>query len=145
MMWRPLRSRDRGSLSLELAVFAPALLLIIGLLAAGGRVAMAQGSVEQAAYEAARAASIARTPAQANSDGYAAATRSLNQQGLECTSTTVTVSTGAFFVPAGQHAEVSATVVCPIRFSDLVLPGLPSTTVARATAVSPLDTYRERE
>lgn len=136
--------RDSGSMSLELAVLAPALLLLIGLLILAGRVAMANGSVEQAAAEAARAASLERSPVAARSSGIAAAMTSLNQQDLQCVSLDVNVTTAGFQVPAGQPASVTAIVTCPVRLSDIAIPGLPGTRVVTAEAASPLDRYRER-
>ena len=56
---------DRGSMTLELVVWAPGLLLIISLLVVAGRVSSAKGAVELAAVEAARTASIARSPSAA--------------------------------------------------------------------------------
>ena len=45
---------DRGSASIELAILAPVVLLIFGLLLVGGRVALAHQHVQHAAAEAAR-------------------------------------------------------------------------------------------
>src|SRR3546814_8172222 len=61
---------ERGSASLELVILAPALLLILSVIIFAGRVAIAGQSVQQAAEEAARTASLAR------SQGDADATRS---------------------------------------------------------------------
>ena len=52
---------QRGSTTLELVVWAPGLLLIVALLTVAGRVNGANAAVEQAATDAARTASIART------------------------------------------------------------------------------------
>jgi Flp pilus assembly protein TadG len=134
---------DRGSMTLELVVWAPGLLLLIGLLAVAGRVNSAHGAVEQAAVQAARTASIARTSAAASSQAQIAAEQSLAGQGLQCTRVTVTLDTSGFAAPPGQPATVSATVTCPIQLSDLPFPGL-TRTVSR-TAVSSLDTFRERQ
>ena len=138
------RRDDRGSVALELAVLTPAFLLFFGLLILGGRVAMANQAVSQAADEAARTASIARTQPQANSTAASAARASLSQQSLQCVSTQVGVDTSGFGRPVGTPATVSATVTCVVRLSDLSLPGLPGSRTVTATASSPLDTYRER-
>ena len=131
-------------MSLELVVRAPALLLLVGLLAVAGRVTLAGGTVEQAALDAARTASVSRTPAAARSVALATATQTLSASGLTCTQVTVEVNTGGFAVPVGLPATVSATVRCPVRLGDLGLPGLPGSRTVTATATSPLDTYRER-
>jgi Flp pilus assembly protein TadG len=135
---------DRGSASLEFVVLAPALLALIGLLIVGGRVAIANNSVEQAADEAARSASISRTAAGARAAATDGARRALGEQGLRCSSVDVDVDTSGFAVPVGVPAQVSATVTCVVRLADVAVPGFPGSRTVTATAVSPLDTYRER-
>lgn len=135
---------DRGSLVLEFAVLAPGLVLIVGLMIVAGRVALAGQSVGQAADEAARAASLARTQSEAVRSAQDTASSSLRQQSLQCTTSTVTVDSSGFARPAGTPATVGATVTCVVRLSDISLPGLPGSRTVTATASSPLDTYRER-
>jgi len=133
-----------GSATLELVIWAPGLLLVIGMLVVAGRVGGAHGAVEQAATDAARSASIARTPSAANTSAVTSAQQSLAAQSLQCTTVTVSVDTAGFAFPPGQPATVSATVSCPVRLADLALPGLPGTRTVSYTAVSSLDTFRER-
>jgi Flp pilus assembly protein TadG len=135
---------QRGSTTLELVVWAPGLLLLIGLLTVAGRVNSANAAVEQAATDAARTASLARTAASAEQQARQHAQQTLATQGLACTATTVTVDTAGFGTAPGQPATVVATVSCPVRLSDLALPGLPGTRTVTHTAVSSLDTFRER-
>jgi len=63
---------DRGSFAVEMVFITPAVLLILALVAVGGRMASAHGEVEGAARDAARAASLSRGDARA--DALAAAT-----------------------------------------------------------------------
>lgn len=135
---------ERGSAALEIAVAVPLLMVLVLLAAAGGRIAIAQGSVQQAAADAARAASIARTPGDASSTAQASAAATLSNQGLHCISNQVAVDVSGFGVAVGHAATVTATVSCSIRLSDLAIPGLPATKVLSASASSPLDTYRGR-
>jgi Flp pilus assembly protein TadG len=135
---------DRGAVTLEFVVVAPALLALLGLLVMAGRVAIASNSVESAADEAARSASISRTASGARAAAEEGARRSLAEQGLQCSSVQVDVDTAGFAVPVGLPAQVHATVTCVVRLSDLALPGFPGARTVTATAVSPLDTYRER-
>lgn len=135
---------ERGSTTLELVVWAPGLLLLIGLLTVAGRVNSANAAVEQAAVDAARTASSARTAAAAAGLAQAGADRTLAAQGLQCTTTTVALDTSGFATPPGQSATVTATVTCPVRLSDLSIPGLPGTRTVSHTATSSLDTFRER-
>ena len=138
------RGEDRGAVTLEFVVLAPALLGLLGLLIVAGRVAIASNSVEAAADEAARSASISRTASGARSAAEDGARRSLSQQDLQCTSVSVDIDTAGFAVPVGLPAQVRATVTCDVRLADLALPGFPGSRTVTATAVSPLDTYRER-
>ncbi len=145
---RPCRTarvtREAGSTTLELVIWAPGLLLVIGLLVVAGRVNAANAAVEQAAADAARSASIARTPGAASTSAVTSAQQSLAAQALQCTTVNVTVDTGGFAASPGQPATITATVSCPVRLSDLGIPGLPGTRTVSHTAVSSLDTFRER-
>lgn len=136
--------RDRGSASLELVVIAPAFLLIVVALIFAGRVALAKQSVQAAASDAARTASITRTQDTANGSARIAATGALASQGIHCVSTTISVDTSGFGAPVGTPATVTATVSCTVNLSDLSAPGIPGTKLVTATATSPLDTFRER-
>ncbi len=146
MSWRLGRNDrdDRGSTTLELVVWAPGLLLMIGLLIVAGRVNSANAAVEQAAVDAARTASSARSAAGARDMARASAEKTLAAQGLQCTTTTVVLDTSGFGTRPGQSATVTATVTCPVRLSDLSVPGLPGTRTVSHTATSSIDTFRER-
>lgn len=135
---------DRGSTTLELVVWAPGLLLMIGLLIVAGRVNSANAAVEQAAVDAARTASSARSAVGARDMARASAEQTLAAQALQCTTTTVVLDTSGFARPPGQSASVTATVTCPVRLSDLAVPGLPGTRSVSHTATSSIDTFRER-
>lgn len=139
------RDPQAGSVAVEMAIIAPGLLLLLALLIFGGRNALATGAVEQAAVDAARAASLTRSAADAESAARAAATRSMVDQGLACSTITVDVDSSGFGAPVGQAAHVSTSVVCTLRLSDLGLPGLPGSKSVEASAVSVLDMYRERQ
>lgn len=135
---------DQGSATLEAVILVPGLLLFLGLLIMGGRVWIAHNSVEQAAEDAARTASISRTATQARTTAQTEAMASLRRQGLQCATTNVTVDTSGFAVPVGQPAQVTATVTCQVSLGDLGAP-FPGTRTVTATATSPLDTYRGRQ
>lgn len=137
---------ERGSATVELAVVAPGLLMIIALLVLGGRVTIAGGSVEHAAAEAARSASIARTEGEALTQGRDAAEASLQRQDLLCVGgPSIQIDTSQFSRPPGEPATVSATVTCRVQLSDVAIPGLPGSREITETVESPLDTYRMRE
>ncbi|MGW2625837.1 TadE family protein [Micromonospora taraxaci] len=138
-------SDQRGSASIEMAVVAPAILALLAGVVIGGRINLARQALEAAAYDAARTASLERTAGEANAQALAAATSTLDAQGLSCTDLDVTVSTTGFGVPVGQPATVTATVSCTATFSDVALPGMPGAVPLAASFTSPLDTYRSRQ
>jgi len=138
------KDRERGSATLELVIIAPAILLILAAAIYAGRVTIAGQSVEHAAADAARTASIARTGPTAQTSADAAGRGSLAQQGLRCSSTSVSVDTSGFSRPAGTPATVTATITCVVSTSDLAAPGIPGSHTVTATATSPIDTYRDR-
>lgn len=137
-------SGQRGAVSLELVLLVPSLVMLLGLAIAGARIWFARASVTEAAADAARAASLARTPGQAVSDGQQAGSASLRTGGLQCVEKSVFVDAGGFSVPVGEPAHVSTTVTCRVTFSDVVLPGMPGSMTLTADGRSALDTYRSR-
>lgn len=136
--------KDRGSASVETVIIAPAFVLFIGLLVFAARMGMAHQSVEAAAFEAARSASLARTATEARAASQAGASATLANQSLRCQSTNVSVDLAGFAAPIGTAGSVQATVTCVVDLSSVSLPGVPGTRVVTATATSPIDTYRER-
>jgi Flp pilus assembly protein TadG len=142
-MRRPDSSHDRGAASVELAILAPAMLLVFALLIVGGRVALASDAISGVAGTAARDASIARTPAQARQIATSSAVSALRAQGLQCEGTPqVDVDVSAFAAPPGQPASVRVKVTCVVRLSDIGLPGLPGSRTLHDDASSPLDPFR---
>ncbi len=135
---------DDGNAALELVVLVPVLLGLLGLVIAAGRTSLAQGSVDAAARDAARQASIALTPSAAVSAGSASAAAALRRDGLDCRPV-VRIDTADFrTVPPGQPAMVWATVTCTVPLASLALPGLPGSHTILARFGSPLDIYRSR-
>jgi Flp pilus assembly protein TadG len=133
-----MRGLDRGSASLELVLVTPALVLLLLLVVAGGRIEQARGQLDGTAREAARAASIARTSAGARRAAIELASRRLADQHLTCGALTIVTDTADF------HAggSVSTTVRCITDLSDLVGLGLPGSRVLTASATEPIDVYR---
>jgi Flp pilus assembly protein TadG len=143
-----LRQRDgeTGNAALELVVLAPILLLLISLAVAAGRTSIALGSVQAAARDAARQASISRTPGAASLAAVSSAAAELSEENLDCVPGPVVtphVASG-FAVPVGLPATVSVTVSCTVPLSDLLLPGAPGHKTLTASFTSPLDPYRGR-
>src|SRR3546814_15010006 len=83
------RSNDRGDVTIELCLAIIVLLVLLGWMYAYGINRQAHQKVEHAAGEAARAASLSRTAAQANPLAYQAALDRSEERrvGKECVST----------------------------------------------------------
>jgi hypothetical protein len=136
---------DRGNAPLELVLIAPIILMLIGLMIAAGRTSIAQGALDAAARAAARQASVAPTQAAAVRAALAGAESALRADGLDCRPTVFLAGIAAAFgTQPGQPAQVHARVVCVVRLSDLVVPGVPGSLTLRAVFTSPLDPYRSR-
>lgn len=143
-MTRPRMRDERGSAAIEAVIGVPAFLLFVGLIIFGGRTATTHQSVETAAADAARSASLERTSTSAKTQAISAATTSLSNQGIHCLDIDVTVDASQFSRAVGEAATVSVTVQCRLDLSDLSIPGVPGSRLIRATSTSPIDTWRER-
>jgi hypothetical protein len=138
------RAHDDGNAALELLILAPVILALIGLVIAAGRTSVAQGSVDAAARDAARQASISPTPAAARQAALSSVHAALRADGLRCRLVVSLDLAPGFGTPLGQPAQVSASVSCTVRLSDLLVPGVPGTKTLTARFTSPLDPYRSR-
>jgi Flp pilus assembly protein TadG len=132
------RRADEGTTSVELVLVAPvflaALLLVVGL----GRIVEAEGRVQGAARDAARAASVARSAVSAAEAARGAAAVNLEERGVSCTAFEVLVDT-TNFRPGGQ---VRVSVACTADLSGLGMSGLPGSRTLRSEATAPLEQYR---
>lgn len=112
----PRPDRERGSMSVEMIVLVPVLLMVVLIAVAGGRYVSAEGMTRAAA-----AASAALARAQTAS--------------ADCTAATST----ADFRAGGS---VTVRVSCRVELADLGLVLLPGATTITAEASSPVDTMR---
>ncbi len=126
---------DRGSVSTELVLLAPLLVLLLLVAVAFGRLASARLRVDDAAHQAARAASLARTAGEAERKAHEAAGAALAASGASCARFEVTANVG----PLEPGGVVRVTVACT---ADLGISGLAPHMTVRRTAVSVIDTYR---
>ncbi|MEZ0092477.1 TadE/TadG family type IV pilus assembly protein [Streptacidiphilus sp. EB129] len=136
--------RDGGALSLELAILAPAVIMILLLVIAAGRIYLSGSTVDDAARDAARAASLQRNATTAQATALQVATSALAAQGIHCSSTSVDVPVDGFNAPLGQPATVTVTVKCQVNLADVAFPGLPGTKIMTGTFTSAIDPYRQR-
>jgi Flp pilus assembly protein TadG len=130
--------RDRGSIAVELVVMAPLLIVLFLFVVGLGRIAHTTGQVEGAAAEAARTASLQRTPASAAQAGDDAGRAQLADRG--CQSLDIDVDTRGLR-PGG---EVTARVRCVASLAGLSWAGFPGSRTFTATATAPIETYRSR-
>ena len=132
------QSRERGSAAAELVLVTPFLFLLLLFAVAAGRLVQGKLDVDSAAQQAARAASLARTPQAASAQAQQVAQAALAGQSVSCDPAVITPDLGDF-VPGG---EVTVTVTCTVRLSDLSLLHIPGSETITATFTSPVDTYR---
>ncbi|WP_430786871.1 TadE/TadG family type IV pilus assembly protein [Actinoplanes sp. G11-F43] len=138
--WR----RDDGSAALETAILAPPMLLFIAMAIIGMRIEIAGGSIEGAAHDAARAASIERSGRAAHAAALTTARSSLDRQGLRCSDLDIAVDTGGFTTEPGEVAVVRVVIGCTVTFADVTGAGLPGSRRMQAEFVSPIDVFRSR-
>jgi Flp pilus assembly protein TadG len=134
-------TEDAGNAVVETAILAPLFILLLAGLLVVMRAAHGSAVVAQAAADAARQASIARTADQAQAAARTSAMSTLHDRGLQCTPS-VRLDLSGFNRPVGQPATVSARVTCVIQLSDLALPSMPGSRTVTKTHRSPIDPYR---
>jgi Flp pilus assembly protein TadG len=131
---RPRRRDDAGSLALEMAMLAPCILLIFGLIFAYGRVAQVHGVLDAGTRDAARTATRANTYGDARAQARQVVAESITGAPAACQDNLHVTLTHNF--EPGQTITVSAT--CHYGLSD-VLPGAPGSVTATSTFSSMLD------
>jgi Flp pilus assembly protein TadG len=138
---------DRGSMAVEFVVAAPALVLLLLLVSAGGQWLSATGDVGSASRDAVRAASLARTFADAQANAQAAAQADL---GARCQGgATVKVQLFQDGAPAGGGAfataqQIQVTVSCVASLAVFHVIGFPVSQTFGDTAAAPLDPFVDR-
>lgn len=130
---------ERGSAAVEVAVVTPVLIIMLLMATGLGRMAHARQQVTVAARDAARAASLERSPEGSRTAGTDAARRSLGQAGVSCVVLTVSVDLSDYR-PGG---EVSATVSCTTSMAGLSLLGI-GARVFTETAIVPIEAHRSQ-
>lgn len=132
------RRSERGSISVEVAVIAPAFIFLMLLVVYAGKVSEADGNVERAAAAGARAASLRQHPDGATDDARDAVEANLDAAGVPCSSLETVVDTSSL-EPGGT---VTVSVRCQASMSDVTLLGVPGTRTFTATSTEVIDTYR---
>lgn len=136
----PNQARDErgGSPGVEVLLLVPALLLLVGIVVAAGRISATDIAVDSAADAAARAASLERGPVQARQVATEIASARLAGQ---CLNPRVEVNVPS--VSVGRPSTVTTSVSCDVSWTGLLLP-LPGSRTFTAAGSSPVDTFRSR-
>lgn len=138
-MIRRYRHRDEsGSVAVEAAVLAPALVALLLLVVFAGRVSQADGEVRRAASVAARAASLRQFPADAAQAAREAAATNLSASGVACGQLDTEVDTSRF----AAGGTVVVTLRCTASMADISLLGVPGQRTFLARSVQVIDRYR---
>lgn len=130
---------DAGSIALELAILAPALIGLISLTIGFGRYNSVTGNIESITQDAARAATQTRS----YDDAMAAATQIVDDGRSRVPSSCQSTLKLDSITPAqfARGAMVTVTVSCTVKFDDLAIPGAPGSTTIARSFTSPLDLY----
>jgi Flp pilus assembly protein TadG len=129
-------------MSVELVIIAPALVLLLLLVGAGGRWVESHGALDGAARDAARAASVGRTAGDADTLAQQAADADATSSGW-CDGGTVAVGVTGFpdTAAVAEGATVTVTVKCNVNMAPFTLLGFRAASPVTATAVAPLDPF----
>jgi Flp pilus assembly protein TadG len=132
----------RGGAAVEMVILAPLLiamfLFVIGL----GRLATSRQSVDGAARDAAREASMARTEASAAQRARQVASNTLIEKKLSCSRMRIGVDTSRFAPVGGRAGSVTVHVDCTVANGDVILSGLPGSSTITGNFVAVVDAYR---
>jgi len=129
---------EEGSATVELAVLAPVMVLLILLVVLAGRLVLAHQEIDAAAADAARAASIATSADAATSAATQAATQDIAGDGLNCDALSAAVDTSDF-VPGGT---VTVELTCRASLAGLSSLRLPGSETLTSSSSAPIDLYR---
>lgn len=126
---------DRGSASVELAILAPLVGLLLGAVVLVGRVQISRADLEGAARSAARDLSIARDPYVAVDGVRSSLMTTLDVGSPTCRSLTFTPDIGT--------TRVSVTLTCTVDLREAAVLPVPGSMSVSASASEIIDTYRE--
>lgn len=126
-------------MAVEITVITPLLIMLLVFIAVViHRGVDARLRLDDAAHQAARAASMQRSAPAAVTAARSTARGALSAAGLACRS--ARVSTDTTGLVAG--GVVTVTVSCRVDFGDALILGVPAARMMSATASEPVDTWR---
>jgi Flp pilus assembly protein TadG len=127
---------DRGSASVELAILAPLVGILLLAVVVVGRVQVARADVEGAARSAARELAIARDPNAVIGAVESGLAATLDVGSPSCRTMT--------FTPNVTGEWVTVSVACVVDLDDAAVLPVPGSMTVTATATEVIDAYRER-
>jgi len=133
-----LRHDERGSAAAELTLLTPLLILLLLFVVLCGRLADTKLRINDVAHQAARAATLARTPSQAAANAQSTANAALASAGITCQSLTVSTDTQGL----KPGSTVTVTVSCSVGLGDLTMLGVPGSRTFESSFSSPVDVWR---
>lgn len=133
-----LRRDERGSAAAELTLLTPLLILLLLFVVLCGRLADTKLRINDVAHQAARAATLARTPSQATANAQTTASAALASAGITCQSLTVSTDTQGL----KPGSTVTVTVSCSVGLNDLTMLGVPGSRTFESSFSSPVDVWR---
>ena len=129
------RSDERGSASVELAILAPLVGLLLGAVVLVGRVQLARADVEGAARSAARDLSISRDPYVAVEGVRSALMETLDVGSPTCRTLSFNAEIGS--------TQVAVTLTCTVDLQEAAVLPVPGSMSVSASASEVIDIYRE--
>ncbi len=136
------RRGDRGSITLELVLLTPFLVLFFLFLALVGRLVNVQSQLDGAARDGARAASVARDQGDAEEFAIQAVKDSLGDDNF-CVGDAAQTEVDLGDWQPGGH--VTVTVTCQTDLVGLELVPFGGDPEKKGTASAPIDTYRRMD
>jgi Flp pilus assembly protein TadG len=141
------QKKDRGSMAVEFVIAAPALVLLLLLISAGGQWLSLTGDVSAAARDSVRAASLARDYDDAQTNASAAAATDLNGVCAALQTPPPQLFEGGGPVgpddfPVAQDIQVTVSCVADLKVFSAI--GFPVSQTFTDTAVAPLDPFEDR-
>jgi Flp pilus assembly protein TadG len=131
---------ERGSVTAEAVLVTPVLVMLLVFVAVVvHRGVDARLRLDDAAHQAARAASLERTPAAAGDAAQATATSALAEANVTCRHAQVTTTT-----TASPGSTVVVSVRCTVDFGQAMVLGVPGSRTLTASASEIVDLYRSQ-
>ena len=133
--------REHGSVSVELVLITPLLLVLVLVVVYTGRLVHVRLQLESAASQAARAASLTRDQTSATQAATDTARATLDELAISCASLDVATDVSAHR-PGGQ---VTVRLVCAVGQDHLAGLPVPAQRTITAEATSAVDRWRDTE